>query len=175
MRLDEIDDIYDDSLVLFEFVNSEMINPSFKKEVSIKNGKYKATIIGRTDGLKIAIEDPSIDAMDTTEMTKRILKEIPVAYADFKYNKRDDALIADMVYVDASHRGQSLAKEMYSVIYELGNSVKPSHVQLIDGKKMWEKFRKEKLPFVPDETNSEKIKRVGKEFIEFFKKKIGIS
>jgi GNAT superfamily N-acetyltransferase len=141
-----------------EKVNKEIFTPDWKDRQPILDGKYfiVSTIkyYGKIPNLYIEVYDSS--------------KEPPynqypyyVAYARFRIVNRLwwKHLEAGMVSVNEKYRRQGIAAAIYQYVTKLGNTVKPSSIQLPDGKAMWKGFKKKDVLAIEQNVNEAKTTR----------------
>jgi GNAT superfamily N-acetyltransferase len=141
-----------------EKVNKEIFTPDWTDRQPILDGKYfiVSTIkyYGKIPNLYIEVYDSS--------------KEPPynqypyyVAYARFRIVSRLwwKHLEAGMVSVNEKYRRQGIAAAIYQYVTKLGNTVKPSSIQLPDGKAMWKGFKKKDVLAIEQNVNEAKTTR----------------
>jgi len=141
-----------------EKVNKEIFTPDWKDRQPILDGKYfivaEIKYYGKVPNLYIEVYDSS--------------KEPPhnqypyyVAYARFRIMSRLwwKHLEAGMVSVNEKYRRQGIAAAIYQYVTKLGNTIKPSFVQLPDGKAMWKGFKKKGVLATEQNVNEAKTTR----------------
>ena len=141
-----------------EKVNKEIFTPDWNDRQPILDGKYfiVSTIkyYGKIPNLYIEVYDSS--------------KEPPynqypyyVAYARFRIVSRLwwKHLEAGMVSVNEKYRRQGIAAAIYQYVTKLGNTIKPSFVQLPDGKAMWKGFKQKGVLAIEQHVNEAKTTR----------------
>lgn len=121
-----------------ELVNTEILKPGFKDETTILNGKYilRAEVESDDDGkslLTVSVFDPKGDA-----------PKYRIAFGRFRIKRRwfENHLVASIIMVQDEYQKQGIATAIYQYIRKLGNTIKPSFVQLGPGKEMWKSFKK---------------------------------
>lgn len=124
--------------IVNELINRDVIRIGWTDEQPILNGKYilKSTVTkdwNDKPSLQIKVYDPKINA-----------NKYAIAHAQFRIGLRwfTSHLIASLIHVDQEYQKQGIATAMYKYIRDLGNTIRPSFVQLGPGKAMWKSFKR---------------------------------
>ena len=111
-----------------EEYNRELHQKGFRFEQEINGVTYRVSNVkGGSDNIKI-------HALDK--------KQKVIGSASFWRHQYQDGLESLSTHVDPAWQGKGIATNMYAVMRMLGVNIHPATMQSDDGKKMWDKWRK---------------------------------
>ena len=112
-----------------EQYNRELAQKGFHFEQEIDGVTYRVSNVkGGSDNIKI-------HALDT--------KGQVIGYASFWRHQYQDGLESLSTSVEPAWQGRGIATNMYAVMRMLGVNIHPATMQTDDGKRMWDKWRKQ--------------------------------
>ena len=112
-----------------EKFNYELAEKGFHFEQEIDGVTYRVSNVkGGSDNIKI-------DALDQ--------KKQVIGHASFWRHQYQDGLESLSTSVEPAWQGKGIATNMYAVMRMLGVNIHPATMQTDDGKKMWDKWRKQ--------------------------------
>ena len=110
-----------------EEINPDVLDPRFSHKQKIGAYTYTSSCYEHRSGRYFFV----ITAQDAG-----------VKIGEVKFVVQDNALVAADVDVERDYQEQGVASTMYSYARMLGNTIKPSALQLSPGKKMWKAWKK---------------------------------
>jgi hypothetical protein len=123
-----------------EYVNKDVLQPGWHAETPIRNGELTLKASVKSD--EYLDNKPRLWIEICDHQNRR------VAFARFNvHGLFSKALKASMVHVDDEYRRQGIATIIYNYVHNLGNTIKPSFIQLGPGKEMWKGFKKKGVQF----------------------------
>jgi hypothetical protein len=131
-----------------ELVNKNIFTLGWSDSTPILDGRFwlEAKIKEKYNGNKFL----EIEVLDPTKQTR-----FTVANAKFEIKKGwlfQKHLEAAMISVFSQYQRQGIATAIYQYVRKLGNTIKPSSVQLAPGRAMWQSFKKNRSI---DESNTQ--------------------
>lgn len=130
---------------LMEYINKDVMSLGFSDEQSVLDNKFiiKAETISGSDPDFAGIPLPKFKML-AIEVVDAQNPEKVVATAKFKMHGALwwKNLQARMINVVPDYRRQGIATAVYQYVSKLGNTIKPSNVQLTPGQEMWKGFKR---------------------------------
>ena len=130
---------------LMEYINKDVMSLGFSDEQSVLDNKFiiKAETISGSDPDFAGIPLPKFKML-AIEVVDAQNPEKVVATAKFKMHGALwwKNLQAKMINVVPDYRRQGIATAVYQYVSKLGNTIKPSNVQLTPGQEMWKGFKR---------------------------------
>jgi len=155
---------------LMEYINKDVMSLGFSDEQSVLDNKFiiKAETISGSGPDFAGIPLPKFKML-AIEVVDAQNPEKVVATAKFKMHGALwwKNLQAKMINVVPDYRRQGIATAVYQYVSKLGNTIKPSNVQLTPGQEMWKGFkRKHSLgePGVAEGTDPDKKYTIKKSY-----------
>lgn len=120
-----------------EGINPDILHPEFKHEQEINGYIYKAEI-------ELVPYSNVYFLRITANVQQQLGSWNRIGYIEFTIpaDTENGSLVSDMVWVDKKYRKEGIASTMYAYARMLGNTIKPSSIQLPPGKKMWQAWEK---------------------------------
>jgi hypothetical protein len=130
---------------LMEYINKDVMSLGFSDEQSVLDNKFiiKAETISGSGPDFAGIPLPKFKML-AIEVVDAQNPEKVVATAKFKMHGALwwKNLQARMINVVPDYRRQGIATAVYQYVSKLGNTIKPSNVQLTPGQEMWKGFKR---------------------------------